>query len=257
MYGVASYQKSLNNTISVVQMDIEDSIIIKDKIPKVCEKFGEFSGIFFSRFPIYKTICNTFETSVYTNKNWKLYLKQLTDLLTVSFSIDDNDIMNYLLDKNFYRFYVDIRKYLVLRGLKVICRLIKSVNKNSSNLGLIITSGKEEILSIYLSLISILYGMRASRDGKFILYYQDYYNAISLDNIIVSSIKRNIKNDMDIVISFRFYNKKYINFSNFLSYKEFAENGNLIVSFVDNILNIEDFDFLDMCLIDNNSDMTI
>lgn len=204
MIQIPSSRKTLCSIFDVVQVDIEDSIVLKEKLPNVYQKFGRFSKIIFDKFPIYRIMCNLFENAILMNYSWRDVIISIRDILNNSNTDNDKELMEYLITDKNYLFYTDIRRYICSRCVWILMELIKN---SSNNKGEIISIGREEILSSYLSLAAILYGMRYLKDNKFYLYYQNYYNNTIIDKIISNSFNSIYDNKYEFIVSLKFCDK--------------------------------------------------
>lgn len=249
MFGQSRYG-DFNN---ILRSDINIDIILKDKLLKVKERFDEdISIILLDYFILYRIISNRFENAILMKEKPDDFKNDLEKVFK-----KDEKIISKLCNiySGKYSYVIDIfykLRHVLFDHLKK--QLNKEVEKKYLNgdRNIYITKGKQDILSCYLSIITILYGLSFCSKNKIVFYFQPYYRNIkNLYSSLLSIIKNDlINNDVEFVISYRFLHDEYTNtkllkchMNNDIQFiselNDLNVNKNLSVSFLDRLMRTD------------------
>lgn len=260
----------LEDILDILGIDIHLSLVLKENLPKVYFRFDEnFSSLIFQLFNYYKLSCNIFENAILLKRSPEYFKKDMTYHFK-SFSILEEEIKRSFKNKKSFYLLKDLSLFLTLNQFEELSNIVNKSYKNGNRKNFII-SGKDQILSVYLSLITLMFGLKnIDESNTYIFYYQPFYNKVNgfFDFVVDKSIQYLDKKNK-LILSYRFCNRDYTVFEkncnqteqemksvlNLLEYFEevyisFIENSNLALSNLPENLKKK-------IIIDNNCDMNI
>jgi len=201
--------ETLRDIINVLQIGVEESMSLKLKLPKIRTKFNEdMSKILLNTFSLYRSTCNIFETAILN----KVSVKEFLDSLRITKPLEQNitnDIKSIMCNTTYNMlndFCLFFRKHII----HCLTKLVNTCYYNGDSKYYIVT-GKDECLNAYLSFISIVLGARyICTRGKFVFFVQPYYEKVpQVYNVFVKTCQNNLRKDIPIVLSYRFFDDKY------------------------------------------------
>lgn len=195
----------LNDVFNILQIDIEGSITLKEKFIKIYSRFDyEMSEFLFGCFNMYRIITNEFENSLVLKESPDVFFKKIDVIL----SRYDELINVKFLENNGNKYFIKIfTKIYPIFKQHLTSFLTRIMTHDSLNSGDKISIGKGELLSSYLSIISIFYGIKDIHDNNFIFYYQCFYERIPNIYITLLEISKDIlPYDVNFILSYRFFN---------------------------------------------------
>lgn len=202
-------RSELQSIIDFVQINLEEGFSIKDMFPKVEKRFNGESWTIYQKFPIYRLMCNLFENAVIEGTDPEEFRAQILLKVAPLEEASNLEILNRNPLKDGMGIYKGIRDYLGRWMMEELMDILKK--SRDPKLGLsMMTLGRKKLLSLYLSNVSLLYGMRKIPQKYFIFYYQPYYcDFHDLGRAIRLLCVKHLEPDFNIVLSFRYISDSY------------------------------------------------
>lgn len=260
----------LEDILDILGIDIHLSLVLKENLPKVYFRFDEnFSSLIFQLFNYYKLSCNIFENAILLKRSPDYFKKDIIYHFKSFYKLEEEIKKSFKNEKSFY-LLKDLSLFLSLNQFEELCNIVNKSYNNGNRKNFII-KGKDQILSVYLSLITLMFGLKnIDESDTYIFYYQPFYNKVKgFFNFVCKKSIEYLDNKNTLVLSYRYCNRDYTIFDknikhsnddlqNILNlvdhfktvYISFIENSTLPLSYFPENLK-------EKIIIDNNCDMKI
>lgn len=191
--------------LDVYDSSLEEIFQVKDFYFKLKQRLNGNTWIVFSRFPIYKTIANTFENALFKQIDSKTFIKEFRENLFHLENKTEMYIKEYVNSEEGYNFFKQINNYISRKGIDEVTYLVDLNYFNPERKYEYMTKGKEFLLSTFLSSISVLLGLEELKNKDiFYFYYQPLYLDFNdFNKLITNACLTNLSKDTKLIFDFK------------------------------------------------------
>lgn len=237
---------SLEDILDILRIDIHLSLVLKQNLPRVYFRFDEFfSSLIFELFNYYRIVCNVFENSILLKQSPKEFETAIKCCFT-SFSTFEEKAKEAFDNESAFNLLKELSLFLCNLQYQELIRIVEKSYTNGDR-KFYIAEGKENLLSVYLSIISIIHGLRNIRENNHcIFYYQPFYNKIrNFFHFMTVKSTQLLDKKINFILSYRYCNRDYTIFEG---------NINIDVTYIQSIIRlVKHFDTFYIASFDNSN----
>jgi len=209
-YNVLESKTLLEDILDILGIDIHLSLVLKENLPKVYFRFDEhFSSLIFQLFNYYKLACNIFENAILLKRTPE-YFDQDMSFHFKSFINLEKQFEEMFEDKKTFRLLKELSLFLTMTQYKELIDIVDKSYKNGDRKVFII-DGKDKLLSVYLSIITLIHGLKQiQKNNHYIFYYQPFYNKVKgFFKFVADKSVELLDKSIILMLSYRYCDRDY------------------------------------------------